>query len=72
MRVKTGNVVMRVAFKRQKLFREVLKIVIFREREIRIMLSISLFIPRNINLYHLCVQGRVLGKINIYADSNET
>jgi len=49
MRVKTGNVVMRVAFKRQKVIPGSLENRNFCEREIRIMLSISLFISRNIN-----------------------
>jgi hypothetical protein len=61
-----------LCLKRQKVIPGSLENRNFCEREIRIMLSISLFILRNINLYHLCVQGRVLGKINIYVDSNET
>jgi len=66
MRVKTGNVVMRVAFKRQKVIPGSLENRNFCKREIRIILSISLFISRNINFYHLCVQGtRVHGKINM-------
>jgi hypothetical protein len=44
MRVKTGNVVMRVAFKRQKVIPRSLENRNFCKREIR-------------NVYHLCVQG---------------
>lgn len=64
MRVTTGNVVMRVAFKRQKVIPGSLENGNFCKREIRIMLSISLFFPRNINFYHLCVQGtEYLGRL---------
>ena len=60
MRVKTGNVVMRVAFERQKVIPRSLENRNFCKREIR-------------NFYHLCVQGtEYMGRLAWNVESTDS